>query len=155
MDIVNLMTQPAVSMAGEARRVVSIGQIDLRIPAAATNGKMSVWESLAGPQEGPPMHIHTFEDEAFYVLDGTFQFWCGDESFVGGPGTTMLLPRNIPHTYRNIGETKGRLLVVATPGGFENFFIEIERTGISAPADIAACAARYGLSFVPPKAAAA
>ncbi len=140
---------PALNLAGQARRINAFGGMDLRVPAAATNGQMSIWESIAGPDQGPPMHVHTREDEMFYVLSGTFRFWCGEESFVGGPGTSMVLPRNVPHTYRNIGTTEGRILAAAIPGGFENFFLEVERTGSKDPATLDAIAAKYGLSFVP------
>ena len=152
-------TFPALNMAGQARRIDAFGGIDLRVPAAATNGQMSIWESAAGPDMGPPMHVHTREDEMFYVLEGTFRFWCGEESFVGGPGTSMVLPRNVPHTYRNVGSADGRLLVAVIPGGFENFFIAVERSASKDPATLDAIAEKYGLSFVPalasPKPAAA
>lgn len=148
-------TAPAVSPAGEFRRINAFGHIDLRIPAADTGGVMSVWESIAEPEAGPPLHIHSREDEMFYVLAGSFRVWCGDESYVAEPGATCVLPRNVPHTYRNIGKTTGRLLVAAMPGGFEDFFLEIERGGVSDPAEIARVADRYGLVFVPPRAAAA
>jgi len=140
---------PALSPAGAARTINALGIVDLRIPAATTAGEMSVWESLAGPGEGPPMHVHSREDEMFYVLSGSFRFWCGAETFDGGPGTSAVLPRNVAHTYRNVGATEGRLLVAAMPGGFEEFFLEIERTGAAEPAAIVAIAGKYGLSFVP------
>ena len=91
----------------------------------------------------------------FFVLAGTFQFICGDEQFIGGVGANVLLPRNVPHTYPNLGTTEGRLLVTVTPGGFEGFFVEIDRTRASEPAEIMAIAARFGLSFLPPRAEAA
>src|SRR5690606_36029208 len=142
-------TFPALNMAGDARRINAFGGMDLRIPSAATNGQISIWESIAGPDMGPPMHVHTREDEMFYVLSGTFRFWCGEETFVGGPGTNMVLPRNIPHTYKNVGTTEGRILAAAIFGGFENFFIEVESSPAKDPATLDAIAAKYGLSFVP------
>ena len=147
------MYDPAISLPGDARRIVSAGTFDLRIHWSATNGAMSVWESLVAPEEGPPMHIHTAEDETFYVLDGTFRFWCGEESFEAGPGTVAVLPRGIPHTFKNTGGTTGKLLCVCTPGGFEEFFIELERDKVTDPATLAAIGERYGVRFIPPKAA--
>ena len=145
----------AVSPAGSAQRVNSISTIDIRVPTVATAGAMCIFESLVSANDGPPMHIHGREDEMFYVLDGHFQFWCGDETFSGGPGTTALLPRGVPHTYRNIGSTEGRLLVTVTPGGFENFFVDIANEKAVEPAALMAIGARYGLTFLPPKAEAA
>jgi mannose-6-phosphate isomerase-like protein (cupin superfamily) len=148
-----MFDQPAISVTGTARRISVFGGIDLRVPAAETGGIMSVWEALAAPDQGPPMHIHAMEDELFYVLEGTFQFWCGNETFTGGPGTTAVLPRNVMHTYKNIGKTTGRFLGAAMPGGFEEFFLEVERTGAMDPSMIAAIGAKYGLTFVPAAAA--
>jgi hypothetical protein len=149
------MFSPAISPAGQFQRINAFGAIDLRLPAETTGGIISIWESIAAPDSGPPLHVHTREDEIFYVLAGTFQFWCGDETLVGGPGTTMVLPKDVPHTYRNVGQTEGRLLGAAMPGGLENFFLDVERDALTAPGDIAACAARYGLTFVQPRADAA
>ena len=148
------MSAIAISPAGEFRRVNAFGQIDLRIVSPATEGEMAVWESVVAPDAGPPLHVHTREDEFFYVLAGIFQFTIADRMIVASPGATMFLPRGIPHTFRNIGNTVGRFLGMATPGGFEAFFLEIERTGASEPAEIDAIAASYGLTFVKPAGAA-
>lgn len=148
-------TAAAISPAGSATRVNSISTVDVRVPAAATAGAMSVFEAIVAANDGPPMHIHAREDEMFYVFSGTFQFWCGDETFTGGPGTTVVLPRNVPHTFKNIGTTEGRMLVTVTPGGFENFFIDVVNEKATEPAALMAIGARHGLTFLPPKSAAA
>lgn len=142
------MSMFAVSPAGEFRRVNAFGQIDLRIVSPATAGEMAVFETIVAPDAGPPLHIHSREDETFYVLAGLFQIWVGDRTLLAAPGATMFLPRGIPHTFRNIGKTDGRILCMATPGGFEEFFIEVERTGITDPAQLDALAANYGLTFI-------
>lgn len=142
------MSAIAISPAGEFRRVNAFGQIDLRIVAPATEGEMAVWETIVAPDAGPPLHIHTREDETFYILAGLFQIWVGDRTVLAAPGATMFLPRGIPHTFRNIGKTDGRILCMATPGGFEEFFLEVERTGITDPAGLDRLAANYGLAFV-------
>lgn len=144
-----MFIEPAFNPANSSRHIGVFGGINLRIPAAETGGLMSVWEGNAGPGEGPPLHVHTREDEMFYVLDGTFEFRCGDETFVGGPGTSAVLPRNVPHTFRNIGETAGRLICAAMPGGFEDFFLEVERSGIITMPGLAVIAERHGLTFLP------
>jgi mannose-6-phosphate isomerase-like protein (cupin superfamily) len=142
------MSAIAISPAGEFRRVNAFGQIDLRIVAPATEGEMAVFETIVAPDAGPPLHIHTREDETFYILAGLFQIWIGDRTVLAAPGATMFLPRGIPHTFRNIGKTDGRILCMATPGGFEEFFMEVERTGVTDPAELDALAANYGLTFV-------
>jgi hypothetical protein len=71
--------------------------------------------------------VHRREDEAFYVLEGEFTFRCGDETFSGGPGTYVFLPRDIPHTFVVEGDEPGRLLTLVSPGGGERFFVEAGR----------------------------
>lgn len=104
----------AISPAGEARTINAFGRIDLRIPASETGNVLSVWESVVPREAGPPLHVHEREDEMFYVLEGKFQIWCGAESFVGGPGTTVVLPRGVAHTYKNIGDAEGSEASAAT-----------------------------------------
>jgi uncharacterized cupin superfamily protein len=41
---------------------------------------------------GPPPHIHHQQEEAFYVLEGTFSFLSGDKTINAEPGTFMGIP---------------------------------------------------------------
>jgi mannose-6-phosphate isomerase-like protein (cupin superfamily) len=90
-----------------------------------TNGVVTVIDQLIQPQGGPPPHIHHREDEAFYVLEGRFSFLCGDRQCVFESGAFVYIPKGTLHTFRNIGEQQGRLLVVITPAGLEEFFYAI------------------------------
>src|SRR5690349_11421769 len=75
----------------------------------------------ATPNGGPPPHRHRGEHEIFYVVDGTYAFIKGDESFTAGPGEAVFLPRGSLHTYNNIGSSPGELLVTAAPSNFARF----------------------------------
>lgn len=100
-----------------------------------TNGSYTVMEQIIQPQNGPPPHIHRREDEAFYVLEGTFSFLSGDRETVLQTGGFAHIPRGTLHTFRNIGEKPGKLLVVVTPAGLEEFFYAVgtPAAGSSAP----------------------
>jgi mannose-6-phosphate isomerase-like protein (cupin superfamily) len=89
---------------------------------AATDGALSVMESEI--HGGPPLHVHSREDESFYVLDGSVTVQCGDETFDAGPGSFVFLPRRVPHAFRSVGESV-RVLLIATPGGIEEYFREL------------------------------
>jgi mannose-6-phosphate isomerase-like protein (cupin superfamily) len=82
---------------------------------------------------GPPRHIHTREDESFYVLTGTLQVECGDDRFQAGPGSFVFLPRNLPHVFRSVGGPATALLIV-TPGGLDEYFAELS-AALAANAD--------------------
>jgi hypothetical protein len=62
-----------------------------------------------------------------------------------------ILPRGIPHGFRNVGETPGRFLCVVTPGGLEEYFLEVARClPPPSPAQLAGMAKTYGLTLLPP-----
>jgi hypothetical protein len=66
------------------------------------------------------------EDEAFYVLEGEFSFPYGnEEAKVAGKGQLINAPRGRFHTYKNIGKSVGKLLLIISPPKFEKFFEEI------------------------------
>jgi quercetin dioxygenase-like cupin family protein len=97
----------------------------MRIKARAedTGGAMGLVEGSFYRGFGPPLHVHSREDEAFYVLDGQIRFRQGDDEFVAGPGAWVWGPRGTPHAFKVESET-ARALVVVTPGGFERMFEE-------------------------------
>jgi quercetin dioxygenase-like cupin family protein len=52
----------------------------------ATNGAMSITDSVSPPGSGPPRHIHHDADETFIMLTGDSEFWLDGERFARGPG---------------------------------------------------------------------
>lgn len=97
-------------------------------------------------EQGPPRHTHTREDESFYVLTGGLQVECGEDRFEAGPGSFVFLPRNLPHTFRSLGDPATALLIV-TPGGLDEYFAELHaalNTG-GGPAEIAKVQQKYGI----------
>lgn len=96
-----------------------------KVTAAETGGELAVIETVTSPQNGPPLHTHSREDESFYILEGRFLFTIGDQIQEVGPGGFLFAPRGIQHGYRNISALPARKIVVVTPGGFESFLREI------------------------------
>src|SRR5262245_21775804 len=97
----------------------------IRVQGRDTNGVLSVVESHDLVAGGPPPHIHHREDETFQILEGEYEFMVAGKTIRGTPGTTLFAPRGIPHTYRCVSQTGGKLSVVLTPAGFENFFEQV------------------------------
>jgi quercetin dioxygenase-like cupin family protein len=107
---------------------------------------------------GPPLHVHSREDEAMYVLEGQIRFRVGDDEFVAGPGDWVWQPRGVPHAF-SVKSERARALCVWTPGGLERMF---EEGGVPAgdsaepprqEYDLEAAAAlaqRYGFEVVGP-----
>jgi hypothetical protein len=114
---------------------------------------VSAVESHDVPGGGPPPHIHHREDETFKILEGEYEWTVGGKTFIAKAGATIFAPRGIPHTYRYLGKTAGRLMCVITPSGFEGFFEEIGALGPEQQRDIGRVveiAKRYGLEILPP-----
>ena len=67
--------------------------------------------------------MHQYEDELFYVQEGSYEFRFGDETVVANRGDLVHLPCHIPHSFRNIGSEMGVTMNITIPGGFEQFFV--------------------------------
>jgi quercetin dioxygenase-like cupin family protein len=114
--------------AGDGERIWIVGDtMTLKATGESTMGSLVLLENLTAPGGGPPPHVHTREDEFWYVLDGTFEIRIGDQVHVLGPGGFAYAPRGTVHNFRNTAETAGRILVGFTPGGMEGFFRESGR----------------------------
>jgi quercetin dioxygenase-like cupin family protein len=86
-----------------------------------SNGAFSLLEGILVPGNEPPPHVHTREDELFYVLEGEFDVYVGDEAFSLNTGESVFLPRLKPHAFV-IRSPRLRVLVLFTPGGLEEAF---------------------------------
>jgi len=70
-------------------------------------------------RDGPPAHAHEGEDDAFYLLDGELVFQADGDEIVAGPGTFVLVPPGVRHTFSNPGAVPARFLNVHAPAGFD------------------------------------
>jgi quercetin dioxygenase-like cupin family protein len=95
-----------------------------------TGGGLVLLENVTAPGGGPPPHVHTREDEFWYVLDGTFEIRIGDRVHELGSGGFAYAPRGTVHNFRNTAATPSRVLVGFTPGGMEGFFRESGRPAL-------------------------
>jgi quercetin dioxygenase-like cupin family protein len=107
---------------GELIRNPLGGDITHLVRGEQSNGALAALEAVNSPGEGPPLHVHTREDETAYVLEGEVRWKLGDQLSVTGPGSFVFIPRRLPHTWQVIGEGKGRMLVTFSPAGMEGFF---------------------------------
>lgn len=58
-----------------------------------------------------PPHVHN-EDEFFFVLEGTAEFYLGGKTKVAGPYTSFYCPSNVEHGIKNVGDTELKYLVI-------------------------------------------
>lgn len=97
----------------------------------------------------PLLHLHLYQDEYFYVLEGEVLFQVGDTRIKLHAGDSILGPRGIPHTFSAIGSTPGRMLIAFTPAGkMEQFF---RNTAIpNPPVQDAAFFRKYEMELIGP-----
>lgn len=127
--------------------------IEVAISSAATGYASCTVIQTSPPGGGTLVHMHTREDEVLVVLEGRYKFYDGTAWQDMQPGQPWYGVRNRPHAYRNVGPTPGRMLVVATPGGLEDYFAAVSE--LCLPADQARfddISRTYGVSVLPPEA---
>jgi mannose-6-phosphate isomerase-like protein (cupin superfamily) len=117
------------------------------IRVAAADGAYSVVEILSRPGDSTPMHVHQNEDEHLFVLAGTARVARGNETFDAPAGTTVALPRHIPHAWGNATTSELRMIVTCCPGGVEAILPLIARGG---DIDVKALGAKFGVRVLGP-----
>jgi quercetin dioxygenase-like cupin family protein len=101
----------------------------------------SLFEHLAGPREtdgaldvslvtqppgiATPLHRHTHEAEAFFLLDGTMTYRAGEDTYHLGSGDFLWLPAGLPHAFRITGTTPARFIALASPGGLMALYDDV------------------------------
>ena len=124
-----------------------------------TEGRLSIVDHRVPPGYAPPPHVHRDSDEAFFILEGEFQGFCGDRTWTAGPGSLVFLPRGVPHGF-NVSEAgPGRAILVLSPGGFDQFVavlgeptdrLELPVPVPPDPARVVEIAAAHGITILPP-----
>jgi quercetin dioxygenase-like cupin family protein len=100
-------------------------QIFHKVKSKDTDGVFSVTEIVTPREKGVALHVHEREDELVYLLAGEIEVTLGNQKMKAVPGVMALLPRGIPHGFRNIGNKPSRLLDTILPGQFDNYFVEL------------------------------
>jgi mannose-6-phosphate isomerase-like protein (cupin superfamily) len=109
---------------------------------------MRSWSRRFLQDTARPLHVHRHETEIFYVLDGEFEITIAGQKLSAAAGAIVVGPRNIPHTFRNIGSQDARLLLTVIPGRFANYFIEVDGVDDGDAAAIKALLAKYEVEII-------
>jgi mannose-6-phosphate isomerase-like protein (cupin superfamily) len=123
-------------------------KIGMRVESSHTGNAFSLTEIIVAPQAGPPFHIHHDADEVLFVLEGTVDFACDNKRFKTGAGGLAAIPRGMPHAFRNFENTPARMIVLLSPGGFEQVMHAMTGRPVS---DFPSVAAKYKLEVVGPQ----
>ncbi|HEY0347901.1 MAG TPA: cupin domain-containing protein [Pyrinomonadaceae bacterium] len=133
--------EPYLVLPGEG-----VAGFDASVKASrdSTGGNLSLIESHT--RGGAPWHIHTREDEYFYVIEGTIVVHVGEETYQAPPGSFVFLPRGIPHAWDVSGDGVATLLMITVPAMLEKFLKEFHAASTREDRDNVA--AKYGVEFL-------
>ena len=114
---------PTIVRPGEGKDLHAFGNVlTVMLGGDQTGNQLSVMSEVTPPGGGPPPHVHHREDEIFLVIEGRISYCVNDKWMEAEPGGVVYLPRGVPHTFRNVGESPSRHWIITTPSGFEIFF---------------------------------
>ena len=94
------------------------------VSGADTAGRYTLIDMHVPPGGGPPPHRHDFE-EMFTILDGEIELTFRGEVLRASAGSTVNIPANAPHSFKNKSDKPTRLLCMCTPAGQEEFFMAV------------------------------
>jgi quercetin dioxygenase-like cupin family protein len=124
----------------------------MKAPGAQTGGLFGLVEVSTPQGSGPPPHVHEREDEAFYVLEGSYEVTVGDDRFDAREGGFIFAPRAVPHGYV-VRAAPARHLSFVFPSGWETFYHDAIRAGggaAPAPAMLTELAKQRGVTLLGP-----
>ena len=137
--------------------------VTIRVAASAGQDGLSVLEHRMPYGSSAPLHLHRTEDELFHILEGEYRIKVADQEQRVGPGSVLLVPKGVPHTYRVESAQGGRCLTITVRGDFERFVRAISRPAERAelpppagpPSDAAiqmlkTTAAKFGIEIIGP-----
>jgi quercetin dioxygenase-like cupin family protein len=135
--------------SGQVLNVIGDNQT-IRLTGEDTGGLFALVEQANPPGVGIPSHIHENEDELYHVLEGSITFKVQDKVVTATAGTSIFLPRNVPHEFMTVGEVPARTLLMVFPAGAERMFVELSELPAGPPdmAKVLEICGRFGVTFV-------
>ena len=131
------------------QRGLGISVIAFKVVPQESSGLLVLENTFHAPG-GPARHLHYDQDEWFYALEGEFIVEVGAQRFSLQPGDSLLAPRQVPHVWAYIGDTRGRMLIAFMPAGkMEAFFREVTKANAMPPQDPAVWRA-HGMELLGP-----
>src|SRR5436190_6114034 len=117
---------PTIRTPTEGRTIAVVGDV-YRFLATGddTNGKYAMFEAIVPPGGGPPPHVHSREEEGFYILEGEITFHVGEKRIVATAGMFANMPVGTPHSFKNESNRSAKMLISVAPAGLEQMFLEV------------------------------
>ncbi len=127
------------------------------VSGESTRGRLAVVEAKARPGNEPPPHIHDWEDELLYLLEGSGEFYCGKDRFVAGAGDYLFIPQGVAHAMTFLTPSVRLVGVLSSTGerpvGADRYFLEVSEPATSLELPAAGTATTYATAADPAHAA--
>src|SRR6266576_2321687 len=117
---------PTITKPTEGRTIAVVGDVYwFLVTGDNTHGTYAMWEAIVPPNGGPPPHVHSREEEGFYILEGEITLQAGDKRIVATAGMFVNMPIGMPHSFKNESRKPAKMLIIVAPAGLENMLFEV------------------------------
>ena len=145
--------KPLIVQSGAGEDLHAFGNVlTVILSGEQTSGTISVMSECTPPGGGPPLHVHSREDEIFLVVEGRLSYYADGQWTEVGVGGAVYLPKGCAHSYRNMGTAPSRHWIITAPSGFEKFFTscaqEFSKTGGPSQERIVEIHQDYGIDLL-------
>lgn len=106
-------------------KVLKFMGVTHKLTQPQTGGAFYLFEVEFEAETGNSLHVHRYEDEVVYVLEGVIQIRLQDKHLQAAAGGAAHLPKNVPHALYNPMKTPLKFIAMCIPGGMEAFFDEL------------------------------
>jgi len=135
-------------------RAIDLGGFTMSVKATGdvTRGAFSLLEATEPAGFGPPLHIHHDAAEAFYVLEGEYIIFLGDQEFACPAGSFIFIPAGVAHGFK-VGKLASRKLNIYTPAAMVGYFDDLAaalKAGRMDEDSLSEIARRYSMEVLGP-----
>lgn len=118
--------------AAKQEEILSVAgnNISVKLSGEQTADAYSVFELSVPPNVGAGLHIDKDWDEWWHVMEGTFAFTLNGEQIELSSGGFAYGPKGKPHSFKNVGQVTGKLVMVTMPAGLEKFFKTVHQVSL-------------------------
>ena len=148
---IHFSNSPKIVRNDEGQKLNVIGDNqNIKLTGEDTGGQFTLIEQFNDPGIGIPPHVHENEDEVFQVLTGEVEMTVGEKSMTLKAGDLIFCPKDIPHSWKVVGEEKARAMLSIFPAGLEKMFEELSKLPLGPPdlEKVGQICGKYNLRFV-------
>lgn len=118
--------KPIINISPQGRTIAVVGDVYRFLATTEdTDGKYALWEAIVPPGGGPPPHVHSREEEGFYILEGEITLTIDGERVVVTAGMFANMPVGTTHSFKNESNKPAKMLISIAPAGLEQMFFDV------------------------------